>query len=78
MKDKISISDILSIRPGKEKIFYLSSEKARWTARILAYQQVRRNPRPDVVRYSCHNGRPDKQASIYPIAIKAIAPGQYE
>ena len=76
MEDKISIKDILSIRPGREKIFYLSSEKARWTARTLAYQQPVKNPRPDVVRYSCHNGRAD--AGIYPIAIKAIPPGQYE
>lgn len=78
MENKITVNDIASIRPGREKIFYLSSEKARHTAKTLAYQQSRRNPRPDIVRYSCHNGRADKEAGIYPLAIKAIKPGQYE
>lgn len=78
MQEKLTVDEIASIRPGREKIFYLSSEKARWNARCLAYQQVHTNPRPNVIRYACHNGRADKDAGVYPLAIKAIMPGQYD
>lgn len=78
MQERVTTKDILSIRPGRRKLFYLRTAEAIRSARATAYQMPRRHPRKGVIRYACYTGRADKQAQIYPIVIKAIPPGEYE
>lgn len=51
--EKLTVKDILSIKPGQTKLFILPSGRAAVNGRALAYQQPITNPRPDVEKYSC-------------------------
>lgn len=51
--EKLTVKDILSIKPGQTKMFVLPNGKAAVNGRALAYQQPITNPRADVEKYSC-------------------------
>lgn len=69
--ERVTVSDLLSISPGKSVVFILPSGASRASAMTQAYKCKLLHPRDDVEKYSCRCFEPTKNG--FPVEITAVA-----